>query len=332
MKKIINFAVVTLVFITILSVNVFASPKVVTDNSLYINGKAQTFENPILNIEGRNFYPMREVLNKLGIPNSQIYWESAKKGDKTVTFDDFKKISFTANKNTYGYNFEFTHKMDTAPIIYKNMMYLPIKYVAEANRFNLDYDSKTKTTYILTKQSDFPLSKKENLFNDFVNETYPNITNYFGNGTLGAYEEVLKFDLVVNSDIDAKYNGSIAKDFYALNDDYKAEIVTMAINKTDSTVLMNTEENIDIVENEIFYSLNRNIDHNISMPCEMYEIDGKTFFIEGDINNTGDTESFITFTIARFEDGYVSLIIYSVDEKQYDEEILFDMLENYSVN
>lgn len=332
MKKIVNFAVITLFFITILSVNIFASPKVVTDNSLYINGKAQTFENPILNIEGRNFYPMREVLNKLGIPNSQIYWETAQKGDKTVTFDDFKKISFTANKDTYGYNFDFKHKMDTTPIIYKNMMYLPIKYVAEANRFNLEYDSKTKSTYILTKQSDFPLSKKENLFNDFINETYPNIPNYFGGGTLGAYEEILKFDLVVNSDIDAKFNGSIAKDFYALNDDYKAEITTMAINKKDSTVAMNTEDNIDIIKDEIFYSVDRNWNHQISMPCEIHEIGGKTFFIEADINNAGDSANFVTFNIARFEDGYVSLIIYSVDEKEYDEEILYDILENYSVN
>lgn len=333
MKKLNKLFILTFfVTVVIFNINVFANTQVVDNVNVVIDGEEVTFENPILNVDGRNFFPMRELLNKLGIPNEEIYWEYVKPGDKTVTFSEFKQISFKVGSKKYGYNFMFDHEMDTAPIIYKGMMYLPIKYVAEANRFYLKYDDKTRTTTVITKQEDFPLAQKENLYKDFVQTTYPNLKSFFEEYKDDDYNEVLKFNFVLNSDYELRFKGSITNDFYVLSDTNQSEIILLADNYENSSTSMNVDNNTKFIDDNVFYSLSKYKEMEVLYPTMLIDVDGKSFFMQTFTYSNGPNDKYIMYHIARFEDGYITLVLYSVDYDKRDDKIILDMLSNYDVN
>ncbi len=142
MKKIISIFF-TLCFVLSLTLSVFAqgTPKVVNTN-VTINGKAVTFDKPILNIDGSTYFPMRELLNKLGVEDKNITW-----------YEDMRYVQVYYNgqiiiidvdsphivKN--GVEFPTTNK----PYIYKGSTYLPIRPVATVCDYKVAYDEKTRT-------------------------------------------------------------------------------------------------------------------------------------------------------------------------------------------
>ncbi len=142
MKKIISIFF-TLCFVLSFTLSVFAAgtPKIV-DTKVNINGEAVTFDKPVLNIDGSTYFPMRELLNKLGVPDKNIVW-----------YDDMRYIEIYYNgelilievdvpriiKN--GNDFPTTSK----PYIFNGSTYLPIRPIANVCDYTVTYDEKTRT-------------------------------------------------------------------------------------------------------------------------------------------------------------------------------------------
>ncbi len=159
----------TLTFSTILSImmltTVFADTTVLSDvdvKTFDSNGEqiSLKFDSDILNVDGTNFFPLRELLNNLGVDNDNIIWNANEKSvsftyntngynyethdySDNVTYD----VKFTVGKNTYTQNgYEYN---TVAPFIYENKTYLPIRYTANSLGSTVNYIPETKTTELI---------------------------------------------------------------------------------------------------------------------------------------------------------------------------------------
>lgn len=142
MKKI-SALFLTLILSISLYTSVFAKTTVVSSVPVVVNNAPIEFTLPVLNIDGSNYFPMRELLNALGVSDNNINWNQEKKqvtfyaNNKIIiyTIDDFNVISNGV-----------TTKMDTKPVIYNGSTYMPIRSVATSCGYNVSYDNATKTT------------------------------------------------------------------------------------------------------------------------------------------------------------------------------------------
>lgn len=238
MKKIYKCLIITTVFVMMFSMSAFADTKVVTNQKVVLNNKQITFKDPILNIDGRNFFPMRELLNNLGVKDDEINWNA---NTKTVTFDKNKNISFQVGSNTYNVSngdktdssvfglkisddeyvpfSDITTTMDTKPIIYNSKMYLPIKYILDANHYYYTYDANTKTTSILTDQNDYPHFDVD--LGD--NSQLIDILALGGNSAL---IKDMKYNNLSFVDPNSKYNGAYVDGLYLVPKDILKQLPT----------------------------------------------------------------------------------------------------------
>ncbi len=145
MKKIISLTL-TLCFILSFTLSIFAqsAPKVVNTN-VKINGQNTTFEQPVLNIDGYTYFPMRELLHKLGVADKNITWYEDMRyvevyyNNQIITIDvDTSEI----RRNNVDYQNE------TKPYIYNGSTYLPIRPVAGVCDYTVTYDEKTRTIFV----------------------------------------------------------------------------------------------------------------------------------------------------------------------------------------
>lgn len=145
MKKIYSISIKILIsvcFILSFSNSVFAQTKEVTNVPVYVSDKLTTFSKPVINIDGSNYFPMRELLNSMGVTDNNILWDAP---TKSVTFyANNQIIIYTINQGYVVVNGE--SKASPKPVIYNGSTYLPIRSVAENSGFKVSYDSKTKTT------------------------------------------------------------------------------------------------------------------------------------------------------------------------------------------
>ncbi len=144
MKKILNFLLV-ICFVLTTSIPVFSQIKVV-DTNVYFNEIKLEFSNNVLNIDGSTYFPMRELLNNLGIDDNNIHWDP-----------DFRAVTIFANNTVTMFIIDDTtiiengtpYEVTTPPIIYNNSTYLPVRPVARACGYSIHYDETTRTIYIL---------------------------------------------------------------------------------------------------------------------------------------------------------------------------------------
>ncbi len=146
MKKLISLS---LAVVIALGANTMTFADTVVNNDvsvLYTNTNTPiTFKSDVLNVDGTNFFPMRELLNNLGIDDSQINWNSE---TKQVNFsNDFYNNTFTINDDMYSKN-DFSYEMPVEPFIYENKTYLPIRYIAESIGLTVGYDEGLKQILI----------------------------------------------------------------------------------------------------------------------------------------------------------------------------------------
>lgn len=161
MKKLLNIALVSALVI-IMSTQIFAETKVVTDVKVVdsTTNEEINFENEIVNVDGTNFFPMRELLNNLGVSDENIEWNST---SKSVDFSSkYFDASFQIGNNNYSSN-EVVQDIDVAPFIYNEKAYLPIRYVANSLGYFVEYDDETKTTILTSPKELFgiPETKDE---------------------------------------------------------------------------------------------------------------------------------------------------------------------------
>lgn len=136
MKKLFSYMLLSLALI--LPTSTYAEPSI----GIKINGQEVKGDvSPIIR-NSRTLVPVRLVSENLGM---QVDWNQAKK-EVTLAKDD-KKISFVIGSNTYTKNGQ-SNQMDTAPTIYKDRTFLPIRVIGESLDKKVDWDNSSKTVLI----------------------------------------------------------------------------------------------------------------------------------------------------------------------------------------
>lgn len=123
-----------------------ANPYTVTnDITVMSNGKKFEFTGDILNVDGTTFFPMREVLNNLGVSDDNITWNA---NDKSVTFKEYNHTATFTIGSTLQTVDGNESEMLQAPFIYNERTYLPIRYAAQSLGFEVSWDEPTRTIVI----------------------------------------------------------------------------------------------------------------------------------------------------------------------------------------
>ena len=119
-----------------------------SDIILKINDKKEDLSFPILNINGRTLYPLRECLDLL---NAETGWEQETRTAVGTLKDT--EIRFTIDSEDYTVNGQ-TLKMDSGvtPIIYENKTYIPIRAVTEAFGFEIIWEEESRAINIITTE------------------------------------------------------------------------------------------------------------------------------------------------------------------------------------
>jgi hypothetical protein len=109
---------------------------------------------PFIDENGRTQVPVRFVSEALG---ADVGWDG---NTKTVTVEQARnKISLVVGKSEYTVNSK-KMEMDTSVIIVEDRTFVPARYVAEALGAEVDWDSKTKTV-IINSKNNIKLEKDE---------------------------------------------------------------------------------------------------------------------------------------------------------------------------
>lgn len=107
--------------------NISESPEI----KININGQISSYTDVPIIVNGRSLLPLREILINLGIQNDNehIIWD-AQNNSVTVYKDTLKLYLEVGNKVArVGDNEEV---LDTPPVIYKNRVYIPSRFVAQS--------------------------------------------------------------------------------------------------------------------------------------------------------------------------------------------------------
>ncbi len=120
-----------------------AGTKVAKDVTVYHtnDNTFMSFEKDIINVDGTNFFPMRELLNNLGVADEDIKFD---KETQTIAFSNENyDVIFTIGKKEYIQN-GVTFEMPVAPFLKNGVTYLPIRYVANSLGSKVGYDEDLK--------------------------------------------------------------------------------------------------------------------------------------------------------------------------------------------
>lgn len=136
MKKV---SVIVMILFLIINVGFVTA----NDDILFsINGKYIQLEQSVKTIKNRTILPMRALFEYLG---AEVGWDNdtntatGKLGNDTV--------KFTIDKNIYVKNGEKL-ETDVSPMLIDGRTYLPIRAVAEALGYGVEWDNDTRTVYI----------------------------------------------------------------------------------------------------------------------------------------------------------------------------------------
>ncbi len=139
MKKKIGF--MSAIMLTLaMSTTVLADTKVANDVKVYHtnDNTFMSFKSDILNIDGTTFFPMRELLNNLGVSNEDIIFDKATK--EIRFFNDYYYVTFTIGEKEYVQN-GVEVEMPVAPFVKDGITYLPIRYVANSLGSKVGFDA-----------------------------------------------------------------------------------------------------------------------------------------------------------------------------------------------
>jgi hypothetical protein len=149
-KKIVLSAV--LVFLTLFSASSAFAATVSNRAVFYVGQQSYTVEGSsysmpavTLNREGRVFVPVRYLALALGVPEDKIVWSPSA---RTVTLFRGGVDVVLAEGGSVIYVGGRAMKIDVAPFIYKDRIYLPARYLAEAFGFEVGWDDRLRAVII----------------------------------------------------------------------------------------------------------------------------------------------------------------------------------------
>ncbi len=174
-----------------MSTTVFAGTKVVDDVKVYHtnDNTYMSFKNDIINVDGTNFFPMRELLINLGVANEDIKYDKA---TQIISFSNENyDVIFTIGKKEYVQN-DVTFKMPVAPFIKEGVTYLPIRYVANSLGSKVGYDEDLKQILVTDVHSEYAIYKESELpqFTELgKNETIATMHTNYGDITVRLFPD-----------------------------------------------------------------------------------------------------------------------------------------------
>jgi hypothetical protein len=110
---------------------------------LVINGQTTYPDCQIIN--NRTFLPIRNVANALGIPDSNVIWNSE---NQVVTLMNNTNVVQIKIGSTVLLKNGDEVKMDTPPLIIDGRTYLPLAYIGQALGVNINWDASTRVITI----------------------------------------------------------------------------------------------------------------------------------------------------------------------------------------
>lgn len=110
-----------------------------------VNGQSYQMDVPPLTIRGRTYLPIRWVAYGLGIQDSGIQWDA--KSRSVQLSKGMTDVTFQVGNSFYWVNGE-SKRMDVAPFIDQNRLYLPIRYAAEALGADVYWDTYNRSIII----------------------------------------------------------------------------------------------------------------------------------------------------------------------------------------
>jgi inhibitor of cysteine peptidase len=156
----------TLTLVCLLALTVFtfgaSAPSATTeagsDIGLSVNGQTVTFSSMPFLIDNTLMVPFRDLSESLGV---QIDWDgnaqsaAAIKGDRTI------KLTINSVQALRG---EATVKLDAAPRLQDNKLFVPLRFFSESFAFNVYWDGMNKTVAIVDADKSLPtVGSMENL-------------------------------------------------------------------------------------------------------------------------------------------------------------------------
>ena len=158
MKKIVAFVLLMVLMLSSIGVN---AAQIYYDNkwhtyegnifSLKVNGETLNCEVPPIVFDGYSVVPARDVFEFLG---SSVEW--VPKTQKVIVKYEGTTIEVFIDKKTVRKNAK-TAMMPIAPKLINGKTMIPVRYIAEALGFDVDFDSSTDTILINTKKETKPV-------------------------------------------------------------------------------------------------------------------------------------------------------------------------------
>lgn len=151
MKKSIVFLTLCIAVILTFSNVSFAASKVVESPIIktFVSGKQVKFNSVPITVNGEILITADELLVKLGVPNDSKHI-IVDKNKKSLTIDNGKiKIKMITNSNKATVD-KSSKTLNSAPIIYKNKFYIPVKSATQLLGMKFAWDDIEKSVYIQT--------------------------------------------------------------------------------------------------------------------------------------------------------------------------------------
>ncbi len=211
----------SIVLTTVMSTTVFAETKGEVELKVYdvSNNRFMTFNNEKITLENITFFPMRELLNNLGVSNEYISYDSER---KSISFSNTNyDVTFEIGSNEYVQN-GVSFEMPVVPFVnYEGITYLPIRYVANSLGNRVDYNKSIKQIEVTEVSSNYVVYKESELvqfsdleegdilatlhtnYGDIVLRFFPEyaplaVENFLQLAEVGYYDNVL-FHRVINN-------------------------------------------------------------------------------------------------------------------------------------
>jgi len=156
MKRILRILLLTMFIISIYTDVSFAANQVIECPSIKIfaGGKQVKFNGVPITINGEILLNANELLVKLGIPNDSKHNITVDKNKKKIVINNGNtSIKMTTNSTKATVD-KSSKILNTAPIVYKNKYYIPVKSTVQLLDKKFAWDDEQKSIYI-QKVSDY---------------------------------------------------------------------------------------------------------------------------------------------------------------------------------
>jgi len=167
------------------------NPDVIESDSVQVimNGEKIDLSSPVLLANDTLLFPLRKLMQNLAISSNTLVWDG--KNQLITILAENSKLVLQINSETALLN-DTPFTLSTAPVLYKNQTFIPLRVVSEFLDCRIAWDNPSKSVFIKTfsdfyeskeifRQSNAALKKFNSVKMDIINEiSYPEGNFSFG--------------------------------------------------------------------------------------------------------------------------------------------------------